>query len=83
MIRETCICETPMRVADLGLRQVLREAQPQHLALAVGQDAHQALDGGRVLGLAEARVLDAEGGAERPSPLSSSSSRGRSSETAR
>ena len=49
-----------MRVADLGLRQILREAQPQDLALALGQDPHQPLDRGRVLGLAEARVLDAE-----------------------
>ena len=53
-----------MRVADLGLRQVLGEAQPQHLALALGQDPHQALDRGRVLGLAEARVLDPERGAD-------------------
>ena len=49
-----------MRVADLGLREVLREAQPQHLALAIGQDPHQPRDRGRVLGLAEPRVLDPE-----------------------
>ena len=53
-----------MRVADLGLRQVLLEAQPQHLALALGQHAHQALDRRRVLGVAEAGVLDAEGDAD-------------------
>ena len=46
-------------LADLGLREVLGEAQPQHLALAVAQHAHQPLDRGRVLGDAEARVLDA------------------------
>ena len=48
-------------LADLRLRQVLLEAQPQHLALAVGQHAHQPLDGGGVLGQPEARVLGAEG----------------------
>ena len=57
--RETCICETPTRVADLRLREVLREAQAQHLALALGQHRHQALDRRGVLGEAEARVLDA------------------------
>ena len=50
MRRETCICETPTRVADLRLREVLLEAQAQHLALAVGQHAHQPLDGRGVLG---------------------------------
>ena len=47
-------------LADLGLGEVLREAQPQDLALALGQHAHQALDGRGVLGDAEARVLDAD-----------------------
>ena len=36
-----------MRVADLGLGEVLLEAQPQHLALAVGEHAHQPLDAWR------------------------------------
>src|SRR5215212_1808116 len=46
--------------ADLRLREVLLEAQAQHLALPLGQDPHQALDGGRVLGDREAGVLDAD-----------------------
>ena len=69
-------------LADLRLRQVLLEAQAQHLALAVGQHAHQPLDGGGVLGHGEARVLHAERVGD-GSPSSSSSVRGRSSETAR
>src|ERR671915_1675737 len=44
---------------DLGLREVLREAQAQHLALAVAEGGHQALDGSRVLGDAEAGILGA------------------------
>src|SRR3954447_7211536 len=47
---------------DLRLCEVLAEAQPQDLALAVGEHAHQALDGGRVLGEVEAGVLDPERG---------------------
>ena len=44
MMRETCIWDTPTRVADLGLREVLGEAQAQDLALALAEHAHQALD---------------------------------------
>ena len=46
--------------ADLRLREVLLEAQAQHLALAVGEHAHQALDRGGVLGHGEAGVLGAD-----------------------
>src|SRR4051794_20420110 len=49
---------------DLGLGEVLGEAQPQHLALALGQHAHQALDRGRVLRHGEPGILDPVGGAE-------------------
>src|SRR4051794_7450382 len=48
-------------VADLGLREVLLEAQAQHLALALGQHAHQSLDGRGVLRHGVAVVLGAEG----------------------
>ena len=37
MIREICICETPMLLGDLRLREVLLEAQPQDLAVAVAE----------------------------------------------
>src|SRR6185295_20030737 len=47
-------------VAYLGLREVLFEAQPQDLALAVAEDRPQRLDGGRVLGLTVARVVAAQ-----------------------
>src|ERR1044072_3162430 len=47
-------------LADLRLREVLGEAQPEHFTLAVAQHGHQPLDGGGVLGEAEARILDAE-----------------------
>src|SRR5689334_16335106 len=55
--------------ADLRLRQVLGEAQPEHLALALGEDAHEPLDGGRVLGDAEARILPAHRRTDGPLPL--------------
>src|SRR5829696_5652398 len=48
-------------LADLRLGQVLLEAQAEHLALAVREHAHQALDRGRVLRDAVARVLGADG----------------------
>src|SRR3954470_24287900 len=47
-------------VPDLGLREVLLEAQAQDLALAIGEHPHQPLDGGGVLGQLEAVVLAAE-----------------------
>src|SRR3712207_7422223 len=47
---------TLFRSADLRLREVLLEAQPQDLALAVREHAHQALDGRGVLGDPEAGV---------------------------
>src|SRR4051812_31361899 len=47
---------------DLGLREVLGEAQAQHLALALVEHAHQALDRRRVLRDGEPRVLDAVDG---------------------
>src|SRR5690349_24565966 len=50
--------------ADLRLREVLLEAQPQDLPLAVGEHAHQALDRRAVLRVAEARILGAEGCAQ-------------------
>src|SRR3954454_748126 len=49
---------------DLGLGEILREAQPQDLAFALAEHPHQALDGRRVLGHREARILDAVGRAE-------------------
>src|SRR3954465_13652769 len=52
-------------LADLGLGEVLGEAQPQHLALALVEHAHQPLPRGGVLGHAEARVLDAQDDAGR------------------
>src|SRR4051812_30598000 len=51
-------------LADLGLRQVVLEAQAQDLALALAQDAHQALDRRAVLGVAEPGVIGAEGRAQ-------------------
>ena len=46
---------------DLRLGEVLVEAQAQHLALAIAEDAHQALDRRGVLGEPDARVVDAFG----------------------
>ena len=43
-------------LADLGLREVLGEAQAQDLALARRDDPHDVLDGGAVLGQGEARA---------------------------
>src|SRR3954468_15206919 len=51
-------------LADLGLGEILREAQPQDLALALVEHPHQALDGRRVLGDGEPRILDPVGRAE-------------------
>src|SRR5690349_14742005 len=50
--------------ADLGLREVLGEAQAQDLALALVEHPHEPFDRGAVLGVAEARVLDPERGTE-------------------
>src|SRR3954452_10600349 len=46
-------------VADLRLGEVLREAQAQHLALAVREHAHQPLDGRGVLRHGVAVILGA------------------------
>ena len=64
-MRETCICERPIALADLGLREVLGEAQAQDLALARRDDPHDVLDGGAVLGQGEAPLLDADDVAQR------------------
>src|SRR5688572_18109726 len=50
--------------ADLGLGEILDEAQAQHLALARGDGGHEALERGAVLGQAEAALLVAERVAE-------------------
>src|SRR6185312_15176054 len=52
-------------LADLGLREVLGEAQVQHLALARGDRAHEVLDRGAILGQREAALLGAERVAQR------------------
>ena len=44
MSRETCICERPDALADLGLREVLLEAQPQDLARPLVEPVHEAVD---------------------------------------
>src|SRR3954453_12213988 len=51
-------------VADLRLGEILGEAEPQHLAFALAEHPHQALDGRRVLGHGEAGILDSVGRAE-------------------
>ena len=57
MSRETCICETPEAPADLGLGQILLEAQPQDLPLALGQRGEQPVDDDGVLGAGEAGIV--------------------------
>src|SRR3954452_17436705 len=52
-------------LADLGLRQVFLEAQPQHLALARGDRPHELLERRAVLGEAEALLGGADRVAER------------------
>src|SRR3954454_19455590 len=49
-------------LADLGLREILGEAQAQDLALTLGEHAHEPLDGRRVLGHTEAGILDSHVG---------------------
>lgn len=46
--------------ADLGLREVLLEAQAEHLPVAPGEGRRQPRDGRGVLGRGEARILDAQ-----------------------
>jgi hypothetical protein len=47
-------------LCDLGLVQVLAEAQTQGLSLAVGESAHEAFGGGGVLGEQEVGLVDGE-----------------------
>src|SRR4051794_33437361 len=56
-------------LADLGLREVLGEAQVQDLALARRDGAHEVLDRGAVLGQGEAVLLGSQRVAQRVAAL--------------
>ena len=57
MSRETCIWRDDQLAADLGLGEVVLEAQPQDQALALGQRREQAVDDDGVLRAVEARIV--------------------------